>query len=83
MVFIACSMCPLLLYSFVYCSVVLCDVFCSSVAGYFVCCDLLYYHCHRVKPRFSKLNSKLRGFSSQANYTHRATAACRRSKCQL
>jgi hypothetical protein len=26
---------------------------------------------------------KLRGFSPQANYTYRATAACRRSECQL
>jgi hypothetical protein len=28
-------------------------------------------------------NTKLRGFSPQANYTDRATAACRRSQCQL
>jgi hypothetical protein len=26
---------------------------------------------------------KLRGFSPQANYTGRATAHCRRSKCQI
>jgi hypothetical protein len=26
---------------------------------------------------------KLRGFSPQANYNDRATAACRRSQCQL
>jgi hypothetical protein len=30
-----------------------------------------------------KLNSKLHGLSSRANYTDRATAACRRSDCQL
>jgi hypothetical protein len=29
------------------------------------------------------LKTKLRGFSLQANYTDRATAACRRSQCQL
>jgi hypothetical protein len=35
--------------------VVLCAVFCLSVVCYFVrcmlfvCCVLLYYHCHRVK----------------------------------
>jgi hypothetical protein len=28
----------------------LCAVLCSSAAGYFVCCALLYYHCYRVKP---------------------------------
>jgi hypothetical protein len=27
--------------------------------------------------------NKLRGFSPQANYTDRETAACRRSSCQL
>jgi hypothetical protein len=27
--------------------------------------------------------TKLRGFSPQASYTDRATAACRRSQCQL
>jgi hypothetical protein len=30
-----------------------------------------------------KLKEKLRGRSPQANYTDRATAACRRSQCQL
>jgi hypothetical protein len=31
----------------------------------------------------SKEKRKLRGFSPQANYIDRATAACRRSECQL
>jgi hypothetical protein len=30
-----------------------------------------------------KLKTKLHGLSPQANYTDRATAACRRSDCQL
>jgi hypothetical protein len=30
-----------------------------------------------------KLKTKLHGLSPQANYTDRATAACRRSECQL
>jgi hypothetical protein len=30
-----------------------------------------------------KANNKLRGLSPLANYTDRATAACRRSHCQL
>jgi hypothetical protein len=32
---------------------------------------------------FPKLKTKLHGLSPQANYTDRATAACRRSDCQL
>jgi hypothetical protein len=31
----------------------------------------------------SKTKTKLHGLSPQANYTDRATAACRRSDCQL
>jgi hypothetical protein len=30
-----------------------------------------------------KKKTKLHGLSPRANYTHRATAACRRSDCQL
>jgi hypothetical protein len=43
--------------SFIAC-VVLCAVFCLSVVCYFVwcvlfvCCVLLWYHCHRVKTNF-------------------------------
>jgi hypothetical protein len=33
--------------------------------------------------RFINTKTKLRGVSPQANYTDRATAACRRSQCQL
>jgi hypothetical protein len=31
----------------------------------------------------SKIKKKLHGLSPQANYTDRATVACRRSDCQL
>jgi hypothetical protein len=34
-------------------------------------------HCH------SAIETKLRGFSMQANYTDWPTAACRRTECQL
>jgi hypothetical protein len=38
-----------------------------------------------IKPRdtFTTKKNKLHGLSPQANYTDRATAACRRSDCQL
>jgi hypothetical protein len=34
-------------------------------------------------PKTKRLKTKLRGFSPQENYTDRATAACRRTCCQL
>jgi hypothetical protein len=34
-------------------------------------------------PKRHNSKTKFRGFSPQANYTDRATVACRRSKCQL
>jgi hypothetical protein len=36
-----------------------------------------------IKLKLKKKTTKLRGFSLQTNYTGRATAACRRSCCQL
>jgi hypothetical protein len=33
--------------------------------------------------QLQELKTKLRGLSPRANYTDRATAACRRSDCQL
>jgi hypothetical protein len=45
-IFIMCSLCD------PYCCVVSC-----AVTGCFVCCDLLYYHCHRVKPTWSQINN--------------------------
>jgi hypothetical protein len=49
---------PILLCPFHYCSVVSCAVFCSSVAGYLVCCDLLYHYWHRVKTNLQSSNNK-------------------------
>jgi hypothetical protein len=37
----------------------------------------------RILPEKLKKKKKLHGLSPQANYTDRATAACRRSDCQL
>jgi hypothetical protein len=48
-----------------------------------------YYKCVTVKIAVgsidvaSKYVKKIQGLSPQANYTDRATAACRRSSCQL
>jgi hypothetical protein len=36
-----------------------------------------------VLKKQTKKKTKLHGLSPRANYTHRATAACRRSDCQL
>jgi hypothetical protein len=38
---------------------------------------------NKVPNEIKKNKNKLRGLSPQANYTDRATATCRRSKCQL
>jgi hypothetical protein len=38
---------------------------------------------HFLKIGTLKLKTKLHGWSPRANYTDRATAACRRSDCQL
>jgi hypothetical protein len=40
----------------------------------------VYLSIHKKK---KKKNNKLHGLSPRANYTDRATAACRRSDCQL
>jgi hypothetical protein len=55
---------------------------------YRISCTLTTGHnfCHRIREHtltFNKQTNKLRGLSPQANYTDRATAACRRSLCQL
>ena len=34
----------------------MCAVLCSKLEGGFVSCDLLYYHCHRVKPHLQYNN---------------------------
>jgi hypothetical protein len=39
-------------------------------------------HIHMYQASFF-INNKLHGLSPRANYTDRATAACRRSDCQL
>jgi hypothetical protein len=43
----------------------------------------LYLCWYRVCPRVSIYKTKLHGLSQRANYTDRATAACRQSDCQL
>jgi hypothetical protein len=36
-----------------------------------------------IDPRYKQQTNKLHGLSPRVNYTNRATAACRRSDCQL
>jgi hypothetical protein len=62
-----------------------------------ICLSRLYLGMHSALVRISQLNNtfmvlwltfnkqtnKLHGLSPRANYTDRATAACRRSDCQL
>jgi hypothetical protein len=43
----------------------------------------LLISCHRNRIRSETIKLKLHGLSPRANYTDRATAACRRSDCQL
>jgi hypothetical protein len=43
----------------------------------------LMYVCQETGLKYHPLTNKLRGLSPQVNYTERATAACRRSWCQL
>jgi hypothetical protein len=73
MVFIVCSMEPLLLCTFVNCCAVLCGVLCSSMVGYFVCCDLLYYHCHQVKFHLqsNNNNNNLETTTAANSFKHR------------
>jgi hypothetical protein len=40
-------------------------------------------NCYDVWKNYSNIKKKLHGLSPRANYTDRATAACRRSDCQL
>jgi hypothetical protein len=42
--------------------------------------DCILYHTLKIK---TTRKTKLHGLSPRANYTDRATAACRRSDCQL
>jgi hypothetical protein len=53
-----------------------------SLVNFPYCCHVLTFLYPNIvlKP---KTNNKLHGLSPRANYTHRATAACRRSDCQL
>jgi hypothetical protein len=55
----------------------------SSIATIWQCFDAWRQgvpHCHLLA---NKQTNKLHGLSPRANYTDRATAACRRSDCQL
>jgi hypothetical protein len=45
--------------------------------------ETLYTSKYKCKVNNMKLTYLLHGLSPQANYTDRATAACRRSECQL
>jgi hypothetical protein len=60
---------------FIYCSV----LFCSHAPQTF----RTEYSRHSAFKGSTKLKTKLHGLSPRANYTDRATAACRRSDCQL
>jgi hypothetical protein len=45
--------------------------------------DVLIFNWYTRDRVHNKLNTKLHGVSPRANYSDRATAACRRSDCQL
>jgi hypothetical protein len=62
--------------------------FCQSLPANRLLCSCLFnlniiFDTTSFNIIWSKLKTKLHGLSPRANYTDRATAACRRSNCQL